>query len=65
MLSGYAEMVKYGLINNKKFFLWLEKNGKNILNKDKKDLEYAIYICCKSKADIVKQDEKEKAQRAY
>ena len=64
MLSGYAEMVKYGLINNKKFFLWLEKNGKNILNKDKKDLEYAIYICCKSKANIVKQDEKEKGQRA-
>jgi len=57
-------MVKYGLINNKKFFLWLEKNGQNILEKNKKDLEYGIYICCKSKAEIVKKDEKEKDKRA-
>ena len=64
MISGYAEMIKYGLINNKKFFLWLEKNGKNILDKNKKDLEYAIHTCCKSKVDIVKEDEKEKGQRA-
>lgn len=64
MISGYAEMIKYGLINNKKFFSWLEINGKNIIKKNKKDLEKAIYICCKSKADIVKKDEKEKGQRA-
>jgi 3-dehydroquinate synthase len=64
MISGYSEMVKYGLINNKKFFLWLEKNGQNILEKNKKDLEYGIYICCKSKAEIVKKDEKEKDKRA-
>ena len=27
-LAGYAEVVKYGLINDKNFFLWLNKNGK-------------------------------------
>ena len=64
MLSGYAEMIKYGLINNKKFYLWLEKNGKKIIDKSKKELEYGIYICCKSKANIVAKDEKEKGQRA-
>ena len=64
MISGYAEMVKYSLINDSKFFLWLEKNGKNILKKDKNKLEYAIAICCKSKSKIVAQDEKEKGLRA-
>lgn len=64
MISGYAEMIKYGLIDNKSFYLWLEKHGKNIINKNKKDLQKAIYICCKAKASIVKKDEKEKGQRA-
>tara|TARA_B110000263_G_scaffold182877_1_gene160506 strand:+ start:82 stop:1182 length:1101 start_codon:yes stop_codon:yes gene_type:complete len=64
MLSGYAEMVKYGLINNSNFFSWLESNGKNILEKDKKKLEYAIAVCCKSKSKIVEQDEKEIGLRA-
>ena len=64
MLSGYAEMIKYGLIKDKKFYLWLEKNGKKILNKSKKELEYGIYTCCKSKANIVIKDEKERGQRA-
>jgi 3-dehydroquinate synthase len=64
MISGYAEMVKYGLINNKKFFLWLEKNAKNIIKKHDEELEYGIYICCKAKANIVAKDEKELGQRA-
>ena len=64
MLSGYAEMVKYSLINDSSFFLWLEKYGKNILEKDKKKLEYAIAVCCKSKSKIVAEDEKEKGLRA-
>ena len=64
MLTGYAEMVKYSLINDSSFFLWLEKYGKNILEKDKKKLEYAISVCCKSKSKIVAQDEKEKGLRA-
>jgi len=64
MLSGYAEMIKYGLINDSNFFLWLEKYGKNILKKDMKKLEYAIAVCCKSKSKIVTQDEKEKGLRA-
>ena len=36
MITGYAEMVKYGLINDENFFLWLEKNGTYILKKDLK-----------------------------
>ena len=64
MMSGYAEMIKYGLINNKNFYNWLEKNGQKIIKKSKKELEYAIYVCCKSKVNIVINDEKEKGKRA-
>tara|TARA_B100002051_G_scaffold97754_1_gene93282 strand:- start:437 stop:1546 length:1110 start_codon:yes stop_codon:yes gene_type:complete len=64
MLSGYAEMVKYALIKDEKFFSWLEKNGKHVLEKKVKYLEYSIYECCKSKKNIVEIDEKEKGERA-
>jgi len=64
MISGYAEMIKYALISNKNFFKWLEKNGKFILKKNNKYLEYSIYKCCKSKVKIVEKDEKEKNERA-
>tara|TARA_B110000238_G_scaffold16830_1_gene16530 strand:- start:371 stop:919 length:549 start_codon:yes stop_codon:yes gene_type:complete len=57
-------MVKYSLINDSNFFLWLEIHGKSILEKDLKKLEYAIAVCCESKAKIVAQDEKEKGLRA-
>ncbi len=56
-LAGYAEVVKYGLINNPKFFSRLEKVGKNLGAED-------VIQCCKSKAEIVSSDEKEAGQRA-
>ncbi len=31
LLSGYAEIIKHSIINDKKFFNWLEKNSKGIL----------------------------------
>ena len=31
-LSGYAEIVKHSIINDKKFFNWLNKNSKKIFN---------------------------------
>jgi len=64
MISGYAEMVKYSLINDEKFFTWLEKNGKFVLEKNTKKLEYSIHKCCKIKVKIVEKDEKEKSKRA-
>ena len=30
IFSGYAEILKYALIEDKKFFIWLKKNGKKI-----------------------------------
>ncbi len=59
-LAGYAEVIKYSLINDKKFFFWLNKNIQNILNLELNVIKKIIIKCCKKKANIVKLDEKEK-----
>ena len=64
MVSGYAEVVKYGLINDRNFFLWLEKNGKGVVNNNKDKLLHAIKKSCQSKSKIVSKDEKESGIRA-
>ncbi len=63
LLSGYAEMLKYALINDYKFFEWLENNFKNVLSCQKEELEYAINKCCHSKANIVSEDEREQGRK--
>jgi len=64
MISGYGEILKHSLILDKKFFLWLVKNGKKIVNR-KNDiiLINAIFKSCKIKSIIVHKDEKEKNLR--
>lgn len=62
--AGYAEVVKYGLINNADFFGWLEGNAEKILAGDAEALSYAIEVSCASKAAIVKEDEREHGARA-
>lgn len=57
--SGYAEVVKYGLIRDKEFFNWLDKNINKVLAKDKTAISYAIHKSCSIKADIVAKDELE------
>lgn len=57
--AGYAEILKYGLINDPGFFGWLEENGQKLLSRDADALEYAIGVSCRAKAEIVKVDEKE------
>lgn len=64
LLAGYAEIVKYGLINDLPFFEWLEKNGQRICDLDHEALSYAIESCCKAKAALVEADEKEHGARA-
>ena len=64
MISGYGEILKHSLILDKKFFLWLLKNGKKIINKkDNALLKKAIFKSCKIKCKIVLEDEKEKDLR--
>ncbi len=62
-LSGYSEVLKYSLIDDKKFFLWLDSNHKKIIARNSKIMIDIIYKCCVKKAKIVKKDEKEKNHR--
>ena len=64
LLSGYAEIVKYGLIMDSKFYKWLELNGKKVIDGNRQKRIEAIYSSCKNKAKIVNKDEKEKNIRA-
>jgi len=63
MISGYGEILKHSLILDKKFFFWLIKNGKKIIEKNKNALKYAIIKSCKIKAKIINMDEKESSIR--
>ena len=64
MVSGYAEILKHALILDKKFFIWLVKNGKKIVDEKNKDfLISSIFKSCKIKCGIVSKDEKEKDLR--
>ena len=62
--AGFAEVIKYGLIKNKKFFNWLELELENIFNYESFQLEKLITECCQIKAEIIQKDEKENGNRA-
>ena len=62
--AGYAEVAKYGLLGNARFFAWLEDNGKAVLELEPQALNHAIMTSCAAKARIVEADEREAGQRA-
>ncbi|MFZ1989775.1 MAG: 3-dehydroquinate synthase [Alphaproteobacteria bacterium] len=64
LLAGYAEVVKYGLIKDAKFFDWLEKNGPSLLQGDDAARVYAIERSCAIKAEVAGADEREEGERA-
>jgi 3-dehydroquinate synthase len=64
MASGYAEVVKYGLINDAAFFVWCCKNGSRLLSGDREAQIYAVSTSCEHKARIVAADEREAGERA-
>lgn len=62
--AGIAEVVKYGLISDYDFFVWLENNMDDLLAADMAALAYAVQRSCENKADVVAQDEREGGLRA-
>lgn len=58
--NGLAEVIKYGVIKDKRLFKFLERNMKKILKKDPIALEYILKRSIKVKVDIVRKDEREK-----
>ena len=57
--AGYAEVVKYGLINDPDFFAWCDANGAAMLAGDAALREYAVAHSVAAKARIVAEDEHE------
>lgn len=65
MRAGYAEIVKYGLINDAAFFEWCEHHAAQLLARNSDALATAIAHSVRTKAEIVAADEREtKDQRA-
>lgn len=63
MRAGYAEVAKYGLIDDESFFFWCEKNWKGIFSGGL-ERDEAVAHSCRAKAAIVVRDEKENGDRA-
>jgi 3-dehydroquinate synthase len=61
--AGYAEIAKYGLIEDAAFFGWLEENGAKVLAGDPLARTRAIATAVAGKARIVEQDERETSGR--
>jgi len=59
LLAGYAEVAKYGLIDDPEFWAWCEQNGNAVLAGDAAKRTYAIEQSCRAKARIVAADERE------
>ena len=63
-LSGYGEVVKYGLLGDAPFFDWLERNGSRIATGDRALRQAAVRRAVEMKAGIVSRDETEEGERA-
>jgi 3-dehydroquinate synthetase len=61
--AGYAEVVKYGLINDPAFFAWLERSWRAVFDGGAAR-DHAIATSCRAKALIVSADERESGERA-
>ena len=64
LLAGYAEVLKYGLIGDARFFAWLEENGSRVVSGDPDATRHAVSTSCAAKAEIVAADEREAGPRA-
>lgn len=62
--AGLAEVIKYGLVGDLDFYVWLEGNMEALVQRDNDALVYAIERSCRNKAKIVEADERESGRRA-
>ena len=61
--AGYAEVAKYGLIDDPGFFAWLERNWRAVFSGGPERAQ-AIARACAAKAAVVARDEFEQGDRA-
>src|SRR4051794_2627646 len=61
--AGYAEVVKYGLIDDEAFFSWCEDNWRGVFSGGPQR-DHAVAQSCRAKAAVVARDEREEGDRA-
>ncbi len=61
--AGVAEVIKYALIGDAPFFIWLEENIERLLQRNPEALGFCIRRCCEDKAAVVAADELEQTGR--
>jgi len=64
LLAGLAEVIKYGVIKDARFFAFLEDKRDKILGLDKKTAGHIVKRSCEIKAAVVAKDERESGLRA-
>ena len=62
--AGLMEVIKYGLILDASFHNYIIQKKEDIEKRNRDTIAHLIYRCCKLKAEIVAQDEKEKGIRS-
>ena len=62
--SGLAEVVKHGIIYDRRYLDFIESNSKELLKRNHEVLEKAIYRSVEIKRDVVEADERESGLRA-
>ena len=61
--AGLAEVIKYGVILDEDFFVFLEGHVDALQQRNPDILQTVIARCCRLKADVVEQDEREETGR--
>ena len=61
--SGFAEVVKYGVIMERAFFESLERNSGRLVKREAAALREAVAWSCRCKAEVVRDDERETTGR--
>ncbi|HEX9158718.1 MAG TPA: 3-dehydroquinate synthase [Rhizomicrobium sp.] len=64
LVSGYAEVAKYGALGDAEFFAWLEACANTALAGGVEERLYMVARSCRMKAEIVGRDERESGERA-
>lgn len=54
--AGYAEIVKYGLIDDPPFFQWCEANGETLIGGSLEARHHAVEHCVRAKARLIGDD---------
>ncbi|MBI3604184.1 MAG: 3-dehydroquinate synthase [Nitrospirae bacterium] len=62
-VAGLAEVIKYGMIEDEKFFAYLERRMADLLKLESDAVIHAITRSCEIKASVVAEDERESDRR--